>query len=389
MLSRFSLVFALVLSMGAVGCGGGGDDSPDGDGDSTAQGGGDKGGGGGDEPGGRAAKPKGYSPVSIEPFPEIEITVTKREQPKTIAEAYAAIKEMKAETENNLVPEVLQYPFTREKAIGYAESMAFLRAQRAENMAWLKKLDPNAVEIEMPTDPENLENRRKGELDRLEKYLQRDIDFSIKYSRENIVGSVDSHTGDMERGANLSLDNDAHLKNQLADPQAVERRAKVTRDALLLIEIGSALDESLGVDDVDWAAKKKTLEGHANAFFGMVEKAADSIKPPADIGKPELAEIAKGVLAANDFAYERLIVNSDKRSQNETSFHYDDGSIYKVVRRWDEFQVATIEKEGDGYSLWYNEMLYYTEGPKTVPKGKWVLGARFRSSTILEKNIGE
>ena len=83
----------------------------------------------------------------------------------------------------------------------------------------------------------------------------------------------------------------------------------------------------------------------------------------------------------------RLIVNSPKKNKSETEYTVEDSAIVKIDRVWDEFQVATIEPESDGkFGLYYNIMLYYHKGPRTVPTGKWVLGPRFRSSPIAAKH---
>jgi len=86
---------------------------------------------------------------------------------------------------------------------------------------------------------------------------------------------------------------------------------------------------------------------------------------------------------------ERVIVNAPKKSfgKDHYTIDFDERSIEKSPYRWEEFQAATIEKEGDKYFLYYNTILKYSVGPHTVPTGKWVLGPRHLSAPISEENI--
>ena len=147
----------------------------------------------------------------------------------------------------------------------------------------------------------------------------------------------------------------------------------------------------MGVES-DWAAKKKTFRDMVVRYQEKLEQAADAIQPPADIGNAELKAIAAEVLANKQYKLikaERIIVNAPKKSFGKDHFTIDFGerTIEKSPYRWEEFQVATIEKDGDQYFLWYNTIMNYSVGPHTVPTEKWVLGPRHKSAPISKKNI--
>jgi hypothetical protein len=62
-------------------------------------------------------------------------------------------------------------------------------------------------------------------------------------------------------------------------------------------------------------------------------------------------------------------------------------TVYNYV--WDEFQVTTAEKVGNKYFMHANRFRYYHKGAPKTPLKRWYLSQRFRSSEILEKNIGK
>lgn len=119
----------------------------------------------------------------------------------------------------------------------------------------------------------------------------------------------------------------------------------------------------------------------------------DAIFPPKDVGDAELTKIAAQVFLENDKGIpeaERLIVNTRKKAHAEDHITVDFGQreITEDPYRWEEFQVATIEKANGQFYLWYTTLLNYSVGPHTVPVGKWVVGPRHKSAQISEANIG-
>ncbi len=128
--------------------------------------------------------------------------------------------------------------------------------------------------------------------------------------------------------------------------------------------------------------------------------------PEAATDDGDLEDVAEDTLENPKYGVgeiERLVINADKthhtRESSEVEYDEVDVSITGKVTlsgtqtttfyEWDQFQVATVEQEGDQYFIYYNTLKYFTSGASTTPQNKWILSNRFRGTEILEDNIDE
>ncbi len=147
-------------------------------------------------------------------------------------------------------------------------------------------------------------------------------------------------------------------------------------------------------DEAEWLKKRDEFRQVVARYREKLAKAADAISPPQDVGDPALTRIAEEVLSRPGHGlppHVRLIVTTRRKNgaKDHYSVDYGERSVTKSPYRWEEFQVATVEQDGDRHFLWYNTLLKYSVGPHTVPTGKWVLGPRHKSSPISTANINK
>ena len=125
--------------------------------------------------------------------------------------------------------------------------------------------------------------------------------------------------------------------------------------------------------------------------------------PPAASTDSDLEEIAEEALAGYEDVgdIERLVINSDKRhqSQETSEAEFDDidvnssgnitmsGTQTTYFYEWDQFQVATAEKVGDRYYIFYSTLKFYTSGASTTPLNRWFIAKRIQGNEIPEDNI--
>ncbi|MEM9411027.1 MAG: hypothetical protein AAGA30_07935, partial [Planctomycetota bacterium] len=116
------------------------------------------------------------------------------------------------------------------------------------------------------------------------------------------------------------------------------------------------------------------------------EEASTVKELPPDLGDATLKAVAKKVLANEKYAVgkiQKLIVNSEKapRDRIETKLH--NGSLETVVRHWEEFQVVTLEIDGDELFVFYNTLKRFSRAPNPTPINQWILSKRFKLGRFI------
>ena len=325
-------------------------------------------------------------------FPKIEFTATKRPTPKSVEEAESSIKAIRDLYDWSRVPPALNQNLTKDSVFQFVKSMKLLQSQLPHDIEWLKSLDVDSIPGIDRFTSQTVGNAKKSALDRLEQYLPRDMEHSLKYTREFLITSFnETQMFTLKKGAECDMTNQSEVRNTLGRENINQLREDSIKRIATAFDAIEFFDEQLGYES-DFSTEKQTFVALVKQYKSNLDAAAAAIQPPADIGDKNLAKIAAEVLADKKYKLAkpvRIIVNAPKKSHMKDHYTIDFGerSIEKSPYRWEEFQVATIEKEGDQHYLWYNTMLYYEVGPHTVPTKKWVLGPRHKSAPILEENI--
>ncbi len=177
----------------------------------------------------------------------------------------------------------------------------------------------------------------------------------------------------------------------------------------LLVSSGVHFYEALGRETP--AVHQNALDAVEEArtrFERSREIALSSSKLPDAASKdPALLTIAEETLARPDYEigeHERLVINADLTSYENKSSEIDidkvdltlsgdlklSGTQTTWTYKWDQFQVATAERQADGrFYVWYTTLKKFSSGGPTTPLNKWIVSGRFKQNEILEENLGE
>ena len=334
--------------------------------------------------------PRRAAPVKID-FDPVE-----RKAPGTEAEALAAIDDIRKLYDSTNVPDAINGStgaVTRELSAEVARAVVLLQKQLPLDVAYLKGLDGKSIAGDNASGAQQIDIARNAALSRLEDYLPKELEFTIDNSKNYFTESLKPiHLGFVTKAADVDMNDQLAVTNLLSSETTNRAREENIRMLAELYEAAIVFDETLGESPSPWRKKRDDFGLIVIRYVDKLKQAADAIQPPKDIGNDELTKIAEEVMnrGANGVPKpERVIVNAPKKSLSKDHFTVDfsDRTIAKDPYRWEQFQCATIEKEGDGYALWYNVLKKYSVGPHTVPTNKWIIGERFRSAPISEKNI--
>lgn len=336
-------------------------------------------------------------------FDSIEFKATERSEPQSVDQAKATLDAIDKLYNWINIPAALNKDLTADSVFQYVKAWKLLNAQIPHDIQWLKTIDGASLPGADKFSAQPIDNKKKQLLDWLENRLPKQMADSGKQTRDFLKANVRSDAwSHIEKAADCDMSDQTQVVSLLSRPQIIQLRAEQIRNVDLAYAALTMFDKQMGNsgnsgnsgDGVDWPTERKTFRAIVARYQDKLQQAADAILPPTDIGDATLAKIAAGVLTDKKYKLpqaKRIIVNAPKKSFGKDHFTIDFGerTIEKSPYRWEEFQVATIEQEGDQYVLWYNTLLYYTVGPHTVPTGKWVLGTRHRSAPISEKNINK
>ena len=156
-----------------------------------------------------------------------------------------------------------------------------------------------------------------------------------------------------------------------------------------------------------WKLLQARLAAARLAYLANITEALKLVRmPDAASDDGDLEDIAEETLSNPKYGVgeiERLVINADKshHTKESSEVEYDEvdvsitgkitlsGTQTTTFYEWDQFQVATAEREGDRYFIYYNTLKYFTSGATTTPQNRWILSARFKSTEILEDHIDD
>ncbi len=149
------------------------------------------------------------------------------------------------------------------------------------------------------------------------------------------------------------------------------------------------LEESLDLSTT-WSDKLSEVESYVATFRSKVAAASKVSTLPQDIGDRALAKIAKSTLANKKYGVgkiEQLIVNSKKMPRNRIEHKAFNGRLETIVRKWEEFQVCTVELENGKRFVYFNTLKNFSHGPATTPIDQWILSKRFKQGEFEASSL--
>lgn len=282
----------------------------------------------------------------------------------------------------DMLPQALRPPITTEQADGYAATIKALKENAKRDIAQLEAIKPDADDRRMKSDKERLTHWVKNE-------VPRQLDDSLRQTRHAFESAIFSHTDSLKFGAEIDMNDQDMVRNNLANPDNLEIREKAAREVKMYIDVLQRIDEQLG-EKSQWPEKRKEVEKYIEKFHANVAAAAAKIMPPKDIGDAELRKIAEETLKDPKYgvkAWKRLIVNSAKQNRKFSNYEVQDRMVVRFDYDFDHFQATTIEEEGGKLFLYHNTLAFYRSGSNVTPLNKWVVRERFRGAMIVPENV--
>lgn len=322
-----------------------------------------------------------WAPIEFEP--------QKRAVPSSVKVALDELDSIKTLYGWQNIPTELNQDFSFETVHEYAKAWRLLNDQLPADIQWLEAVKPMTFSDDDGIDSQRLTNGIESQLTWLRSQFPTQMKQSATYSRQFLIDCVEPYQWQhITKAAECDMEKSTEVANVFGRPELNELRVQQInriRDAFASLRM---FDEIMKLSiDSEISERQSEFEKVIERYQQKLAQSSDAIQLPDDIGDDSLRAIAKDVLAKKEYQLPpavKLVVNAPVRSFGKEHYTIDfsERSIEKSDYQWEEFQVATIEKHGDHHFLYFNTIIRYSVGPKTVPTKEWVLGPRHRSAPI-------
>ncbi|MEM9368967.1 MAG: hypothetical protein AAGD07_23500 [Planctomycetota bacterium] len=153
---------------------------------------------------------------------------------------------------------------------------------------------------------------------------------------------------------------------------------------LRTIEQATRLEQEMGLP-ITRSPQRNIMRDYMATYADKVRMAAEVRELPTEVGSPEQHAIAKQVFANEKCGVGevvKVIVASKPVPRKRIEHKARSGAIETIIREWQQFQVTTVEREGDGLFVYVNDLASYTQAPNPTPMGTWVIKQRFKRGAI-------
>ena len=187
-----------------------------------------------------------------------------------------------------------------------------------------------------------------------------------------------------------SLDLEKHAFQFRGD--MATKTVKRFEEAVVVAKQAARLEEIFGLKG-RWSSQVDELKRYTAIYRDRVAEldSGKSTKLPKDINDSKLRKIAEQVLRVKKYGvgkWQRLIVNSKLVPRDRIEHKAFNGSIETIVRKWEEFQVTTVEQDKNGkYYLYFNTIAKFSRAPRTTPIDTWILSKRFKGNAVAAENV--
>lgn len=292
------------------------------------------------------------------------------------------IAEMQARYDYANLPKRLDPPLEPKAIADWAAGIKSMQGQAEVDLVWLNQL--LATTETRAFDAQNLVNGSIGQA------LPTAIERAVEGTRSQLLNPI----GGLEDWVNrvVAIDpSDEHAVRNNLDGDSFDNLVAKVDDAVVRLETVAMVDEALGATPDAEIERQQVFfgEAHDRLMARHHEVVAGASMPEAKSEDPALLAAAEEVLSGDryGFSWERMVVNYAPARKGEARAWFDGEEIAAAWYEWDEFQVATAEKTGDGYAVFFNELHFYHQADPSVPTGRWILHKRFEGASILLENI--
>ena len=209
------------------------------------------------------------------------------------------------------------------------------------------------------------------ELDSLSRSIESQISSSFSIAKQRSSLDVEKHSSVFH-----------NVDQNRKDLERFRRAQRTLQEA-------SRLEELLQLPN-RWSSKQRELASYIAAFESKVRLASAQRVLPVNVGTPEQHDIGSSVLGIEKYGVGKVVrqIVTSKIIPRERIEHKPfNGQIETIVRKWQEFQVATVEQEGEQYFVYHNRIAKFSRAPRTTPTGVWILSQRLKSGEISRDRL--
>jgi len=208
---------------------------------------------------------------------------------------------------------------------------------------------------------------------------------SLKREMSSLKASIDSEVNFGLSNAKSRSELDVEKNNYAFQNERMrENNEELFSRTLRTIDQASRLEKLLSLP-ATWSPKKAEMEGYVKLYQQKVAAASQARGLPVEVGTKDQHKIAKEVFSKRKYGVGervRTIVNSKTVPRDRIEHKEFAGKLETVVRRWEEFQVTTVEKEKGKYFVYINNLAKFSRAPNPTPIGSWLLKQRFKKGEI-------
>jgi hypothetical protein len=222
------------------------------------------------------------------------------------------------------------------------------------------------------------------------RWLEKDSIEKLKRNMESIKQAIDKRIDSGLRNAKQrsSLDPEKNKYAFTTESVRTSHEAEHGR-TLRTIQQAARLEKLLELP-VTWSPKINEMQDYI-ATYNVKAKAASTVRElPAEVGAKEHHKIAEGVFKIEKYGIGKIvrtIVNSKPVPRDRIEHKARSGKLETIVREWKEFQVTTVEQEGDKLFVYVNNLANFSRAPGTTPINQWILKQRYKRGEISKEDF--
>lgn len=168
-----------------------------------------------------------------------------------------------------------------------------------------------------------------------------------------------------------------------------EKNEELFSRTLRTIEQAARLEKLLELP-ATWSPKRSEMQDYIATYRVKVAAASQARDLPAEVGTPEQHQIATEAFKKEKYGVGNIvkqIVNSKTMPRDRIEHKAFNGTLETIVRKWEEFQVTTVEEENGKYYVYRNNLAKFSRAPSTTPINTWILKQRFKSGEIDKSRL--
>lgn len=246
-------------------------------------------------------------------------------------------------------------------------------------------------------DVDRLQRYIRGIAEKIGPEVQRFRDQMTQYANQieseiSVYADFDPKDPNDQSNHFLGVGRAEEIKNQLG---------KKLTDAIEIAALNQAFKDPAHAERLHLVEKVRSA---LSGYEASLATAKDLVRMPKPASTDSgLLSLAKKTLSNYDYVgdFERIVINAPKvkKSKETSEEHYDkldvsiDGTLTlsgtktTYFYEWEQFQVATAEREDGRFYIFYTTLKNFTSGSSVTPLNRWVISGRIKGSEIPEGNI--